>query len=174
MEILHSKSFFLFFFTLYHFTSPAVKFTSPPPFHHSPRFPPPATLLCSPYALIAAALKGEMIQVTGTHGRAAAGHCTCSSEKQPDACMFENLLLHVYVCVQHMCMHSCMCTVRLFFLIPNSHSFLHPSSLFPSNSTFILFSFVIPWLSNQAQKDSMGMCRYHTCVVMTKLPGALE
>lgn len=73
-----------------------------------------------------------MIQAPGMHGRAAAGHCTCSSEKQADGSMFGN---SVHVCARVYC--ACIFSVctSIFLAL-----FLHPSSPFPALFAFLLFS----------------------------------
>lgn len=58
---------------------------------------------------------GEMIQAAGMYGSAAAGHCTCSSEKQADGCKFRKLSVHLSVCVVYICMHFSVCMVNQSF-----------------------------------------------------------
>jgi len=75
--------------TLQHFTSSM----SNPPLLSSPALFPYSQLLL-PWCYVLHMLwwlllwTGEMIQAAGMHGRAAAGHCTCSAKKQADWCMF--------------------------------------------------------------------------------------
>lgn len=72
-----------------------------------------------------------MIQAAGMYGSAAAGHCTCSSEKQADGCKFRKLSVHLSVCVVYICMHFSVCMVNQFLryqILPYFLTFLQPES----------------------------------------------
>lgn len=69
-----------------------------------------------------------MIQAAGMYGSAAAGHCTCSSEKQADGCKFRKLSVHLSVRVVYICMHFSVCMVNQSF---SDIKFLPPPPVFP-------------------------------------------
>lgn len=157
MEILYSKSFLLFFFFYFeplHFSCCQI--------HLSSSFPPFSSLSSYRHAVMFSICFDCCCSERGNDsGRWHAWQgCSWTLHLQLRKTTWRMHVRGVFaacvrVCVQHMCMRSCMCTVRLLFLIPKSHS--SPCSQFPSSATFIHF---LPCYSLTFQPGTKGLSGY--------------